>query len=248
MKKFYDGYDIDTPEGKAVWQKKVLDSIAPSVKNWREDAKAMRFRKNTITAAQRASLQSASKDGLMATINMEAAEEDLQEEGRTRYYAYQAATLGTQAHVGPAIEEAAKALELEMFIDTDGTEYYRLLRFGKDKIKRAFLPWQANGCAWGLSRMFGRIPQHPDADDEAKLAAAKLGGLSTKGWIITDMTGLGKTALLLSIFAYSEYGVHADKNGQTVFKMIFLEVPQSLLRQWAKEVLDYWPYFDLIIS
>lgn len=245
MTKFFDGYDVDSQQGRRNWQLKILDEIAGTQPAFDQDPSMLnfkRFRAEIATALNRAA-----EDGRSAAIDLE--EDEAYVGARERYYAYQSATGGTDAHVGPPIETSVSAFDMiRQGSYDDVKEFYSLTHKSKGLIKRSFRAWQVNGLAWALSRLYRKIPLDEKASPEAKKAA----GLLTQpylipGLMIQDMTGAGKTSLLLLILSHCTEPVEYE-GGQRVCKPFFLQVPKNLVRQWAEEIMEFWPYFTLIIG
>lgn len=247
IKAFYNGHEVTTPAGRQKWQLHTLSQIAGYMEPYREDAKVTSFHK--FTDKEAAVLSTAFSEGTRETVNLEDDDDpDAVDVGRDRYYALQATT-ATQACVGPPIELSIRALQMRASPGAD--EFYIFNLYDSSKVKRGLRSYQVNGTAWCVSRLVGITPsKQPDmsaADwSKAKAAAKKLQNTHVPGLLIADGTGLGKTVLLLSVLLHCHGPI--NDNGKLVFKPLFLQVPQNLIRQWAREILDYWPAFELIIS
>lgn len=240
--RFYDGYDVTTSKGRRDWQMRVLDRIAGFQIPYEQDPKVAAFKKFSRGHAE--ALNQAFDTGVATTIDLE--DEKVAHAGRARYYAYQTATTGTHAHVGPPIDLAVKAHSM-VRKDRQNEEYYACTD-AKATTKRTFRPYQVNGLAWALSRLYDAIPLPDLASENVKKAAsAPQQPFVVPGLLIADQTGLGKTPLGLLIASYCKKPFSYNK-GKGVFKPVLLQVPQGLIGQWADEILQYWPGLTLIIS
>ena len=253
MKDFYNGFDVSTKDGVREWQKKFFNQIAGPQQRPQIDKKVENFAKSKYTniqldQAQIAAINAAREQGEQTALDMDATETEMDEDAQLRYYTYQASGSGTPAQVGPPLNTAATALEAEKIADVKGREVYRLKRFPATVVKRTLHPWQVNGTAFVLPRLLGYLPVRENAPARVKKAANDLKSLRTRCAFIKDETGSGKSIFLLACPQYARDHVELDTNGDRIYKMKFLAVPQTLLRQWAAEIIDNWPAFDLIIS
>ncbi|KAL5372897.1 hypothetical protein DPSP01_013126 [Paraphaeosphaeria sporulosa] len=241
--RFYDGYDVLTADGRRKWQLWALSRVAGRHQPYKEDPKNAIFRK--FSKEQAESINAALEDGIAKMVDLE--EEKSVEDGRARYYAYQTATAGTHANVGPPIDLAIQAHG--MVREDQGKEEYYALRTPKSEIKRTFRPYQANGLSWALSRLYDDYPLPGEATTVMESAAATLNyPFQVPGLMITDQTGLGKTPLALLIASHCEKALAYDAEGKPLYKPIALQVPQGLIRQWAEEIMFEWPMLTLVIA
>ncbi|KAF2002153.1 hypothetical protein P154DRAFT_618890 [Amniculicola lignicola CBS 123094] len=245
MIRFYDGFDVSTPQRRLQWQMKFLPRLAGEEFKYINDEAMAAFKK--LSHAQQEALTAASAAGADHAVDVED-ERDNVADGEARYYAFEtAAGGGTQSGVGPPIETSAQAL-LMTREDVGDDELYAFGRWGKDKIDRTLKPWQVNGAAWALSVLYGKIPLCKGSSEEAKHAVLDLSTQQIPGIIMSDQTGLGKTIMLLATLVHCNQPVAPARGKKPIFKPLFLAVPQNLLRAWAREILQHWPIFTLVLS
>ncbi len=249
MVRFYNGHDASTEDGLRAWQMEVSDKIcANDERKIVQDDKVSKFGKQVqLSAAERAAVDAARAEGGQLAFNLPDSEkQDDDKDIEESYYTLNQIHTGTGAQVGLPLEPSAKALELEAFTDSKGRRKYR----SNDPALRncAFYPWQVTGVTTCLVGAIGYVPVRSDAPDDVKKAAESLKGLAIGGKMIVDQTGLGKSLLLLALYFYGRGHEEYDSEKKRVYKIILLVVPSAVLKQWADELLHYFPDMALMIS
>ena len=106
-----------------------------------------------------------------------------------------------------------------------------------------FYHYQINGAVDKAQKSCGYVPfpnNHQQKADVLAALAALLPTLQTWGGFVRDATGLGITKLVLLWLA-----IHAKFNNTEAPLPSLLLVPATLVKQWAKEIREHWPGFDL---
>jgi len=168
-----------------------------------------------------------------------------------RYQEITTAFGGTEAQLGPPIEDAIIVMGM-MFEenDKDGRPLYSCTLL--PDVDVTFYEWQITGAADILIKTFGEIPLPAEhlADEDVAYYHNLLRGYALGGHITTDQTGLGKTIQTLLALAFVvKFRPFTDKDGLPSFKPIFLNVPKQVVEQWALEIKRRWGrIFNLVIS
>jgi len=142
-------------------------------------------------------------------------------------------------------------LDLLLCEHVSGTDRYRCKLLGPST-KCDFFAYQINGAIGLLIKLLGAIdpavllkwasiPVDSAEAIKVKNAAAKLQHLRLHAAICADLTGFGKTKLIL--LTSLVYSVLADTNRPTL-----LLVPSALISQWTTEIETNWSYFRPILS
>ena len=249
MLRFYGGHDVTRAEGIRAFQEEAFSSskiigYQPPVDM---DGSSRRFGKSKgLPSALLHTLESGRDENFAASMNQDPEERSGRLTDELKYYALQQAMVGTEQQVGPPINPCVRALEMVREDDESGKEAYRFTRM--EGTNRRLYPYQVNGVVWLLTRWLGAIPMRPDAPQEVMDIAARLRSVRTGSGLMGDQTGSGKTILLLAALIVGKDHVLKDAKGRRIYKMKFLAVPATLIPQWAKEIIDHWPGFNLVIS
>jgi hypothetical protein len=249
MLRFYGGHDVTSPDGIRAFQEEAFSSskiigYQPPVDM---DGSSRRFGKSKgLPSALLQTLESGREENFAASMNQDPEARSGRLSDELKYYALQQAMVGTAQQVGPPINPSVRALEMVREDDGSGKEAYRFTRM--EGTNRKLYPYQVNGVVWLLTRWLGSIPMRPNAPQEVIDIAAKLKSVRTGSGFMGDQTGSGKTILLLAALIVGKDHVLTDANGRRMYKMKFLAVPATLIPQWAKEIIDHWPGFNLVIS
>jgi hypothetical protein len=175
-------------------------------------------------------IEKAGKDGTSTALNLDLSEISGNLDAQLRYYTFQASASDTEAQVGPPLRISAAALELEQTFASDHWEVYKMSRFGPKEVKGTLHALQANGVAFVLPRLLGYLPTREKAPEEAKVAAEGLSALRTTSVSINDETRSGKCIFLLEILQYARSHAVCDEEEKRVYRMKFLDIPQTLMR------------------
>ncbi|OQD66320.1 hypothetical protein PENDEC_c048G01584 [Penicillium decumbens] len=238
--RYYDGHDVGTWKGRMNWQISTIESM-PSVvrpvsrKDGVDDQFISPEAAKDLHQAHQAAHHSA--EGELGTSST-----------RKDHILLQNAFGGTPARAGPPFDIC---LDLLLCEHVSGTDRYRCKLLGPST-KCDFFVYQINGAIGLLIKLLGAIdpavllkwasiPVDSAEAVKVKNAAAKLQHLRLHAAICADLTGFGKTKLILLTSLL--YSFLADTNRPTL-----LLVPSALISQWTTEIETNWSYFRPILS
>ncbi len=165
-----------------------------------------------------------------------------------RYYKVHAAFSGTTAQVGPYVDDSKAVLGMKDVGKFKDTDLNLSQCTALPRCTASFLDSQVTAAAFILQRTFGVIPidQERRKDKAVRDAATRLQSVRTRGGIVADVTGLGKTdESLLALSYLALYGEHSGRE----HRPHLLAVPNGpVLGQWADKIFEQYGDLDLIIS
>ncbi|KAJ6162488.1 SNF2-like protein [Penicillium canescens] len=238
---YYGGYDVETEYGRRKWQITTIESMLSVIRPV--------SRKDGVDEAQFISPEAAKNLHQAHQAAHHTAESQLESSSVTKeHLILQNAFGGTPARSGPPVEICLDLLFCE---HVSGTNRYRSKVLGTST-KCDFFAYQINGAVGLLIKLLGNIDpvvllkwariSRKDSEDKRVIqAAGRLKHLRLHAAICADLTGFGKTKLIL--LATILYSVLARTNKPTL-----LLVPSTLISQWVSEIETNWPYLRPIMS
>ena len=165
------------------------------------------------------------------------AQEESSKEQLADYYEVQGAFSGTENQTGPPVDLSIAILGMDW---RPSGRYACSILEGFTKAE--FYSYQINGAVDLCLKTFGSIPlpeSHANKPDTHTALSKLPHTLRTFGGFLRDQTGLGKTKLILLMLALNA------RHGTSDNRPILILAPASLVKQWAKEIHDFWPGFTL---
>ncbi|KAI9782077.1 MAG: hypothetical protein M1839_005423 [Geoglossum umbratile] len=247
----HSGRDAHTDIGKIQWQHFALEEVTQAMPTAVFRTRSSRVSSGEELDRETLALLNESREMGERNAMSHDSESDMQ-----RFYDIHGIFAGSNTQIGLAVDLAKLVLGFESVSQNDAsdeTEPIRskctLFKIG-NKEDLTFFDWQVNGACQMLLRTLGYVPL-PAAHKtrpEVKSALGRLSCLAVHGGILADQTGLGKTKqTLLFLSYYTQF--HIEMHDQSpVHRPILLVVPSQVVKQWADDIIDYFPDFNLLIS
>jgi SNF2 family DNA or RNA helicase len=186
-----------------------------------------------------------------------------------RHFRVEAAFQGTNIYTGPQVDHCHTLMNMERVATHGPTDEYPLSKCHElPTCKATFLDCQINGAAWMLMRTFGQIPMSNDRLNAITAASQERSryietlrkkhvAVETRGGILGDGTGMGKTFTTLLYLSYQARHIaefHTSMNKYTpdhkfAHKPSLILAPSStVLVQWADLVSKLFPNLYLVVG
>jgi hypothetical protein len=260
--KYYDSHDVETEPGRRKWQSEtirmLLSIIRPTNRN--DAVPADQFigpeAEGVLHQAHQAAHHSAEGNlGVSSVMSPHYFQMIFNQNFTNLQHRLHGNTLSYKMHLAEHLHDrvhlSTSCLDLLLCDSVPTTSRYQSKLLGTST-KCEFFAFQINGAVGLLLKLIGRIDPlallkwakipHQSAEGQRVISAAgKLKHLTLHAAICADLTGFGKTKLVL--LAVQLYSILTEFN-----KPSLLIVPSALVSQWAAEIQTYWPYFRPILS
>ncbi|KFY93428.1 hypothetical protein V498_04442 [Pseudogymnoascus sp. VKM F-4517 (FW-2822)] len=231
---YHNGIDVSTGSGLLQWQKHVLGSIIGN-----ENLSRTRAPPKGVPIIARTEVQRLDEEIATAAIEFEGDSNNVEESLRI-----QAAITGTIQQTGPYVDTCRTVMGA-VFARKHG-EAQVLDKVTLSSIPGCnieFLDSQLTGAMFMVTKTLGYVPIPVDASDEVKEAASTLAGLATRGGLLVDGMGMGKTLTAILFLAY--YTLYAPKNAENYRPILILAPGGVVLKQWI-DALSKFPQFTVL--